>query len=85
MSRERDPRAWWLDDDPFDKKRHNENRNNSKPDFEQQNQNTEISFIINFEIENKFLNIIMTKSFQYGLNKIADAFQDRANKLFKNS
>jgi hypothetical protein len=22
MSRERDPRAWWLDDDPFDKKKH---------------------------------------------------------------
>jgi hypothetical protein len=26
----------------------------------------------------------MTTSFQYGLDKIADAFQDRANKLFKN-
>ncbi len=24
MSRERDPRAWWLDDDPFDKKKHND-------------------------------------------------------------
>ena len=51
--------------------------------FEQQNQNTEISFDINFEIENKFLNIIMGKSFQFGLNKIADAFQNRANDLFK--
>ena len=51
--------------------------------FEQQNQNTEISFDINFEIENKFLNIIMEKSFQFGLNKIADAFQKRANDLFK--
>ena len=51
--------------------------------FEQQNQNTEISFDINFEIENKFLNIIMEKSFQYGLNKIADSFQKRANDLFK--
>jgi len=51
--------------------------------FEQQNQNTEISFIINFEIENKFLNIIMEKSFQFGLNKIADSFQKRANDLFK--
>jgi len=46
---------------------------------------TEIFFDIDFELKNKFLNIIMTKSFQYGLNKIADAFQDRANKLFKNS
>ena len=44
---------------------------------------TEISFDIDFEIENKFLNIIMTKSFQYGLDKIADSFQTRANELFK--
>ena len=51
--------------------------------FEQQNQNAEISFDINFEIENKFLNIIMEKSFQFGLNKIADSFQNRANDLFK--
>jgi coenzyme Q-binding protein COQ10 len=45
---------------------------------------TEISFDIDFEIENKFLNIIMSKSFQYGLDKIADSFQERANDLFKN-
>jgi coenzyme Q-binding protein COQ10 len=51
--------------------------------FKQQKQNTEISFIINFEIENKFLNVIMEKSFQFGLNKIADSFQKRANDLFK--
>ena len=44
---------------------------------------TEISFDINFEIENKFLNIVMSKSFQYGLDKIADSFQKRANDLFK--
>ena len=46
---------------------------------------TEIFFEIDFEIENKFLNIIMTKSFQFGLNKIADAFQKRAGKLFNDS
>ena len=44
---------------------------------------TEIFFDINFEIENKFLNIVMDKSFQYGLDKIADSFQKRANDLFK--
>ena len=44
---------------------------------------TEISFDIDFEIENKFLNIVMDKSFQYGLDKIADSFQKRANDLFK--
>ena len=46
---------------------------------------TEISFDIDFEIENKFLNIVMTKSFQFGLDKIADAFQKRAEELFGNS
>ena len=51
--------------------------------FSQKKENTEISFDINFEIENKFLNIIMEKSFQFGLNKIADSFQKRANDLFK--
>ncbi|MDB3888892.1 type II toxin-antitoxin system RatA family toxin [Candidatus Pelagibacter sp.] len=44
---------------------------------------TEISFDIDFEIENKFLNIVMTKSFQFGLDKIADAFQNRAESLYK--
>ena len=43
---------------------------------------TEISFDINFEIENKFLNVLMSKSFEFGLNKIADAFQERAEELF---
>ena len=44
---------------------------------------TEIFFDIDFEIENKFLSIVMSKSFQYGLDKIADSFQKRANNLFK--
>ena len=44
---------------------------------------TEIYFDIDFEIENKFLNTVMGKSFQYGLDKIADSFQKRANDLFK--
>ncbi len=42
---------------------------------------TEVIFDINFEIKNKFLNILMTKSFQYGLEKIADAFQKRAENI----
>ena len=36
---------------------------------------TEVKFDVDFEIKNKFLNLIMEKSFQFGLNKIADAFQ----------
>ena len=51
--------------------------------FTEKNNCTEIFFDIDFEIENKFLNIVMSKSFQYGLDKIADSFQKRANDLFK--
>ena len=51
--------------------------------FLEKDSSTEIFFDINFEIENKFLNIVMDKSFQYGLDKIADSFQKRANDLFK--
>ena len=52
--------------------------------FEDHKDGTEINFDVDIEIKNKFLNILMITSFQYGLDKIADAFQDRANKLFKN-
>ena len=52
--------------------------------FEDHNGGTEIHFNVDFEIKNKFLNFLMTTSFQYGLDKIADAFQKRANQLFKN-
>jgi len=44
---------------------------------------TEISFDIDFEIENKFLNVLMSKSFEFCLNKIADAFQKRAENLYR--
>ena len=44
---------------------------------------TEISFDIDFEIENKFLNVLMSKSFEFGLNRIADAFQKRAEDLYR--
>ena len=42
---------------------------------------TEVNFDVDFEIKNKFLNIVMASSFQYGLDKIADAFQKRAEEL----
>ncbi len=50
--------------------------------FKQVNKITEVSFIVDFELKNNFLNIIMTKSFQFGLDKIADAFEKRADDLF---
>jgi coenzyme Q-binding protein COQ10 len=49
--------------------------------FIQREKFTEVQFDVDFEIKNKFLNMIMTKSFQFGLNKIADAFQKKAEKL----
>ena len=50
--------------------------------FIEHNNVTEVSFDVDFELKNDFLNIVMTKSFQFGLNKIADAFQKRADELF---
>ena len=49
--------------------------------FKEYNNLTEIKFKIDFEIENKFLNILMSKSFKFGLEKIADAFQKRAEEI----
>ena len=50
--------------------------------FDQKENFTEVTFDLDFELKNKFLNIFMNKSFKYGLDKIADAFQNRAEKLF---
>ena len=50
--------------------------------FKEENNVTEVSFEVDFELKNHFLNIVMTKSFQFGLDKIADAFQRRAEELF---
>ena len=58
--------------------KHLENRWN----FKQVNKITEVSFEVDFELKNNFLNTIMTKSFQLGLDKIADAFEKRAKELF---
>ena len=49
--------------------------------FVEKNNMTEVYFDVDFEIKNKFLNMLMEKSFEYGLNKIADAFQDRAETI----
>ena len=53
--------------------------------FKEINNMTEVTFDIDFEIKNKFLNTIMSASFQFGLDKIADSFQKRAEDLFKES
>jgi coenzyme Q-binding protein COQ10 len=51
--------------------------------FKEINNKTELDFIIDFELKNNFLNIIMKNYFNFGLNKITDAFEQRAIKLFK--
>ena len=52
---------------------------------DKKDENTEVTFDIDFEIKNKFLNSLMIVSFQFGLEKIADAFQKRAEELFNKS
>ncbi len=46
------------------------------------NNQSEVSFKIDFEIKNIVYNMIMTKSFDQGLKNIADAFEKRAIELF---
>ena len=49
--------------------------------FKEQNNITEVSFEVDFELKNEFLNLVMTKSFQFALDRIAEAFQKRAEDL----
>ena len=51
--------------------------------FKQKGENSEIEFQIDFELKNKILNMLMIKSFDIGLKKIADAFEKRAIELFQ--
>ena len=51
--------------------------------FKQEGRNSEINFHVDFELKNKILNMIMIKSFDIGLKKIADAFEKRAIELFQ--
>ena len=51
--------------------------------FKEKNNVTEILFEVDFELKNEFLNIVMTKSFQFAIDKIIEAFQKRAEDLFK--
>ena len=53
--------------------------------FKQLNNSSEIDFHVDFELKNKILNLLMTKSFDIGLKKIADAFERRAIDLFKST
>ena len=53
--------------------------------FKRIGNNSEVDFHVDFELKNKVLNILMSKSFDNGLKKIADAFKKRAIQLFKSS
>ena len=51
--------------------------------FKEINNSTQLEFDIDFELKNNLLNTIMKKSFNFGLSKIADAFEKRALELYK--
>ena len=51
--------------------------------FRQDGDSSEVEFQVNFELKNKILNILMIKSFDLGLKKIANAFEKRAIQLFE--
>ena len=51
--------------------------------FKEVNSKTMLDFTIEFELKNSLLNLIMKRSFNIGLNKIAEAFEQRALHLFK--
>ncbi len=51
--------------------------------FREINKKTELDFSIDFELKNNFLNVIMKNYFNFGIDKITDAFEQRALKLFK--
>jgi coenzyme Q-binding protein COQ10 len=50
--------------------------------FKDLGDSSEVEFQVDFELKNKILNLLMNKSFDLGLIKIADAFQKRADELF---
>ena len=51
--------------------------------FKKKGNNSEVNFHIDFELKNKILNMLMIKSFDVGLKKIANAFEKRAAELFQ--
>ena len=53
--------------------------------FSQKGEISEIDFHVDFELKSKILNMLMNKSFDIGLQKIADAFEKRAIYLFKST
>ena len=50
--------------------------------FRQDGDSSEVEFHVDFELKNKIINVLMIKSFDLGLKKIADAFEKRAIQLF---
>ena len=53
--------------------------------FKQKGNNSEVDFHVDFELKNRILNMLMIKTFDFGLKKIADAFEKRAIDLFKST
>ena len=51
--------------------------------FKEINNSTQLEFEIDFDLKNNILNAIMKRSFNFGLSRIADAFEKRALEIYK--
>ena len=51
--------------------------------FKEINNMTQLEFFIDFELKNPILNLIMNRSFELGVDKIAKSFEERAINLYK--
>ena len=55
----------------------------NKWSFKEKGNYSEVDFYVDFELKNEIFNILMQKSFDIGLKKIADSFEKRSMELFK--
>ena len=51
--------------------------------FRKIDNNSEVEFHVDFELKNEIFNILMQKSFDIGLKKIADSFEKRSMEFLK--
>ena len=51
--------------------------------FKSISNSTQLEFTVDFELKNSLFNLIIKKYFNFGLNRITDAFDKRARTLFK--
>jgi coenzyme Q-binding protein COQ10 len=55
----------------------------NKWNFRETDNSTQVDFHVNFELKNSLLNVLMSKWFDIGAKRIADAFLKRVNEISK--